>query len=284
MRLARILPFAAAALAFWPGAAPLRAATLQVEYEISMSGFSVGSADASASLNGERYNMQIQARLTGLAGAITGGRLGASASGTVASAKPLPSAYSVTSQSATEQRTVRLGMAGGNVASVDIAPPIEDRGGERVPIRDLHKRGVIDPVSALLMPFYGRGDAADPAACNRTLPVFDGAARFDIVMSFAETRVVDRAGYAGPVVVCNARYVPIAGHRPDRPATRFMQENQDISVWLAPVEGTRVMVPMRISVRTMMGVTVIDAQRWTHERDARPIPAAARRRAKAERL
>jgi hypothetical protein len=143
---------------------------------------------------------------------------------------------------------------------------------------------VIDPVSALLMPFYGRGEAADPAACNRTLPVFDGAARFDIVLSYAETRVVDRPGYAGPVVICNARYVPIAGHRPDRPGTRFMQENQEISVWLAPVEGTRILVPMRITVKTMMGVTVIDAQRWTQERDARPIPAAARRRGKAARL
>jgi hypothetical protein len=284
MRQLRILPFAAAALAACLAAAPGRAATLQVEYEISLSGFSVGSADATASLNGDRYSMQIQARLTGLAGAITGGRLGASASGSVSTAKPLPSAYTVTSQSATEQRTVRLGMARGNVASVDIAPPIEDRGGERVPIRELHKRGVIDPVSALLMPFYGRGEAADPAACNRTLPVFDGAARFDIVLSYAETRVVDRPGYAGPVVICNARYVPIAGHRPDRPGTRFMQENQEISVWLAPVEGTRILVPMRITVKTMMGVTVIDAQRWTQERDARPIPAAARRRGKAARL
>jgi hypothetical protein len=283
MRQLRILAIAAAALALWPAAGSARAASLQVEYEISVSGFSVGTADASASLNGDRYNLQIQARLTGLAGAITGGRIGASASGSVSSAKPLPSAYAVTSQSATDQRTVRLGMAGGNVASVDIAPPIEDRG-ERVPIREPHKRGVIDPVSALLMPFYGRGDAADPAACNRTLPVFDGAARFDVVLSFAETRTVDRPGYAGPVIVCNARYVPIAGHRPDRPATRFMQENQDISVWLAPVEGTRILVPMRISVRTMMGVTVIDAFRWTHDRDVRPIPSAARRRAKAERL
>jgi hypothetical protein len=284
MRLVRILPFAAAALAFWPGPAPARAASLQVEYEISLSGFSVGTADASASLNGDRYNMQIQARLTGLAGAITGGSLGASASGTVSSAKPLPSAYAVTSQSSTEQRTVRLGMAGGNVASVHIAPPLDPHG-ERVPIKELHKRGVIDPVSALLMPFYGRGEPADPAACNRTLPVFDGAARFDIVLSYAETRTVDRPGYSGPVLVCNARYVPIAGHRPDRPATQFMRDNQDLSVWLAPVEGTRILIPMRISVRTMMGVTVIDAYRWTHERDIKPIPAAARRRNnKAERL
>jgi hypothetical protein len=54
MRQLRILPFAAAALAACLAAAPGRAATLQVEYEISLSGFSVGSADATASLNGDR--------------------------------------------------------------------------------------------------------------------------------------------------------------------------------------------------------------------------------------
>jgi hypothetical protein len=42
-----------------------------------------------------------------------------------------------------------------------------------------------------------------------------------------------------------------------------MQDNRDISVWLAPVEGSRVLVPLRIAVRTMVGMSVIEASRWT---------------------
>ncbi|HEY0354042.1 MAG TPA: DUF3108 domain-containing protein, partial [Enterovirga sp.] len=61
---------------------------------------------------------------------------------------------------------------------------------------------------------------------------------------------------------CNARYIPIAGHRAERPAVKFMTENRDMSVWLAPVEGARVLVPLRISVRTMIGTTVIEAESW----------------------
>jgi hypothetical protein len=38
-----------------------------------------------------------------------------------------------------------------------------------------------------------------------------------------------------------------------------MAENKEISVWLAPVAGTNVTVPVRISVKTMIGTAVIEA-------------------------
>ena len=107
------------------------------------------------------------------------------------------------------------------------------------------------------MPVNGKGGNA--AACNRTLPIFDGAARYDIKLSQAGTRQVKIDGYSGPVAVCQARYVPIAGHRALRPSTKFMAENREISTWLAPVAGTNLMVPVRISVKTMIGTAVIEA-------------------------
>ena len=77
------------------------------------------------------------------------------------------------------------------------------------PVAEVHKRGIIDPVSALVMPVPARGEPTDPANCNRTLPIFDGAARFNMVLSYAATRIVEKPGYKGPVLVCNVRYVPI---------------------------------------------------------------------------
>ena len=61
------------------------------------------------------------------------------------------------------------------------------------------------------------------------------------------------------VAVCAARYTPISGHRPDSSATKFMAENQDMSVWLAPIEGAHVVVPLHIDVRTTVGMMSIDA-------------------------
>ena len=75
-----------------------------------------------------------------------------------------------------------MGLQAGNVAAIDIAPPLDDKP-DRVPIAEPHKRGVVDPVSALLMPVAGRGEPMDPENCNRILPVFDGASRFDVTLS-----------------------------------------------------------------------------------------------------
>ena len=61
------------------------------------------------------------------------------------------------------------------------------------------------------------------------------------------------------MLVCAARYNPIAGHRTGRKSTQFMADNKDMEVWLAPVEGPRVLLPLRISIRTMIGTTLIDA-------------------------
>jgi hypothetical protein len=56
-----------------------------------------------------------------------------------------------------------------------------------------------------------------------------------------------------------------------------MKENKDMSVWLAPVEGRRLLFPVRVAVRTMIGMSVVEASRWEVAGDAKVVPAAARR-------
>ena len=72
MRSAMAWPLAGAMMvAFGTGAAS--AASLNAQYAISLAGLPIGTADLTANLEGDGYKMDIQARLTGLAGAITGG-------------------------------------------------------------------------------------------------------------------------------------------------------------------------------------------------------------------
>lgn len=261
----------------WALAGPAGAASVRVAYALSLGGLPLGSADMVATVDGAAYTLNLQARLTGLAGMLTSGKGAASASGSAASAQPAPAAFNVFSQTSSERRTVRVGFAGGAASAVEVAPPLEERP-DRVPVLPPHKRGVVDPLSAVLMPVAGRGELTDPENCNRTVPVFDGASRFDVILSYAETRQVEKPGYSGPVLVCNVRYRPVSGHRPDRPAVRFMEENRDMSVWLAPVEGARVLIPLRIAVATTMGVSLVEATRWSAESAA---PPARARRAQA---
>jgi hypothetical protein len=253
--------------------APARATTLTADYGIWLAGIPFGSAQMTTAVEGEAYKLQLEARLTGLAGVLTSGRGGATANGALGGARPNAAAFAVLTRSSNAQVAISVALAQGNVTKVDIEPPAEPKP-DRVPLADAHKRGVIDPLSALVMPVVRRSEPLDAANCDRTVPVFDGWTRFDIALSFAETRNVDGAGYRGPVLVCNVRYTPIAGHRAERPATRFMAENRDISVWLAPVAGTRVLVPWRISVKTTLGTNVIEATKWTL--DGGVVPAAAK--------
>ncbi len=51
-----------------------------------------------------------------------------------------------------------------------------------------------------------------------------------------------------------------------------MEENKDMSVWLVPLEGQRVLVPIRISVRTMVGTSIVEASRWSFGGEAKVVP------------
>ncbi|KQT09138.1 hypothetical protein ASG40_10850 [Methylobacterium sp. Leaf399] len=240
-----------------PKASP---ALVTVEYGVNLAGIPIGTAQVSGSFEGTRYRMDVSARLTGLVGAVTGGMGSARASGLITAA-PQPSTFAIATKTSNAGIAVRMALAGGNVTQAEITPPLVDLG-DRVPITAANRKGVIDPASALMMPAIGKGALTDPENCNRTLPVFDGATRFNVTLSYGETRMVEKPGYSGPVLVCNARYQPIAGHRPDRPGVKFMEDNRDMSVWLAPVDGTRVLLPVRIAVRTTIGTNIIEATRW----------------------
>jgi hypothetical protein len=240
-----------------PLATPARAETVDIQYALTLAGLSIGTATLSGSVGRDSYKIDVKARMTGLAGMVTSGRGAGSSSGSTASGRVVPSSYALTSGGTGKVYTVRMALTGGAVSAVEIMPPLEGKV-DRVPLTEGHKRNIVDPVSALVMPVTGQG-LLDPASCSRTIPVFDGAGRFDVLLSYSATRSVDLPGYSGPVLVCAARYNPIAGHRTNRPSTQFMADNRDMEVWLVPVEGARTLLPARIAVRTMVGMTIIEA-------------------------
>lgn len=243
-------------------ATPLDAAEVQANYAITLAGLSIGKAQLAASLDGTAYTLNVNSALTGIVGAVSKGRGAATARGNVAPSGVLTNGFSLSATNGTDTRTIQIAAAFGAVRNVIIEPPFVDKGdgGDRIPLRDAHKIGVLDPVSALIMPSR-TADALDKANCERRIPVFDGSQRFDVILTYVGTRQVrTERGYSGPVLVCSARYVPVAGHRPERRVTKFMAENRNMEAWLAPVNGGKVLIPYRISVKTMIGTTVIEAE------------------------
>jgi uncharacterized protein DUF3108 len=264
------LPVLALSIGLTPGFA--EAAGLTAEYDIWLGGLPIGTASVDAKIEAEQYRVDLRARLTGLAGVLTGGKGGAVAAGLLSGQRAVPSSFSAIASSSDNTRTLRMALSSGNIRAIEINPPLEDWvRPDRIPVAEAHKRGVVDPLSALVVPAIARDGEA--SVCNRSLPVFDGATRFNIVLSYAGSKTVAKdGGYHGRVAVCAARYVPIAGHRPLRSITRFMQENQDMEAWMAPVPGTNVYMPYRISVKTLVGTTVVEASRFQSEGAAAAAP------------
>ncbi|MGH6794132.1 MAG: DUF3108 domain-containing protein, partial [Methylocella sp.] len=169
-----------------------------------------------------------------------------------------PSTYATTSASSQGIRTVRMALDAGNVKAVEIFPPFEDKEG-RVQVTAANKRNILDPATALIMAVPEGQPLVGPAACNRTIPVYDGYLRFDITLHYVGVRDVAVDGYSGPVSVCAARYTPVSGHKRDSKSTKFMAENRDIEAWLAPIERAHVVVPFHVALMTLAGPAVIDA-------------------------
>jgi len=245
-----------------------QAEALHARYGVTLLGLPLGKASLDGEVAGQTYKISINARLTGIASLVSSSKGAAVASGAFLRGLIVPSAYANTSANATQTRTVRVAMSGGSVKGIDISPPI-DPSPERVPLTDAHTRNIVDPLSAMIMPVPGSEPIMGPAACNRTIPVYDGFTRFDVTLTYIGQRQVKAKGYAGPVSVCAVRYTPIAGHRNRKPV-QFMAQNKDIEVWLAPVGANRVLVPFRISMATMIGHLNIEADEFSAAAKAAP--------------
>lgn len=238
--------------------APARAETLKAQYSVSLIGFSIGHASATGVIEPHTYRVDIAFKTTGLANLVVNTRGAAVASGALSTAGPAPSSFAFTNSNSNETRTVRMALDANAVRTVEVKPVPWDMA-VRVPVSEENKRNIVDPVSALVMRVPESQPLIGPAACNRTIPVFDGLARFDVRLFYVETKSVTTRAYAGPVAVCGARYTPISGHRLDSSSTKYMAENNEMDVWLAPLPAAHVVVPYRIAIGTSAGMLIIEA-------------------------
>ncbi len=253
-----------AALALTMTTAPLAAkaetSRLGGVYDVSVSGFKVGRGTLSLVVQGNAYSAKMGMEPAGVGSLFSTGKGGAEASGWVKGSKVYPARYTMASRAANRDFYVDLAQNGGNVRSMEVTPKFKPNK-ERIVITGKHRRNIVDPLSAILMPVKRASDRLTAKACDRKIPIFDGWTRFDVKLKFKELRQVSGRGYDGPVVVCSARWVPVAGHRPSKESVKYLRDNRDIEAWLAPVGNSSVMVPYKIAMSTKNGRLVVEASR-----------------------
>ncbi|MEP9351843.1 DUF3108 domain-containing protein [Xanthobacter sp. KR7-225] len=229
------------------------------KYSLSVAGVEFGRGTFVVQASDSAYEISGTARITGLMRAVANGKGRAAARGTLQNGRMLPRVYAMDADADGKAESARIVMLAGAVKEMDVEPELKFLP-DRVPVTDAVLKSVLDPVSGAFVYMPGTGDMLSAAACQRVIPVFDGRQRYDIALSFQRVEQVKAEGYDGPAVVCAARYRPVAGHRPTRYTVKYMVDNKDVFAWLVPIAGTRLMAPFRVSVATMIGTAVLEAE------------------------
>ena len=233
---------------------------LDARYTVSFGRIRVGEITLTVVLGDKEYAISAHGRAGGLMKALVDGEGSFSTHGIIKDDHPVPTKFSSKTVSNSETSDVIMVLDEGSVKELAASPP---PGSSRVPVTEANRQGIVDPLTAMLFSADAEGSGLSPQACRRTLPIFDGQQRYDLKFAFKRRdKVTAEKGYAGPVVVCSFRYEPIAGHNASTTLVKYLSEGREMEIALAPVAGTRFLVPFRMSVVSMLANLVIEANRF----------------------
>ena len=235
---------------------------LEAHYTATLAGIPIGKGGWTVEISDTHYTGAASGVTTGLLHAFTGGEGSTSARGTLQSGRSMSSIYASTITTSKKTDEVRLTINNGDVKEFKVDPP-QDDDSERVPLTEAHKRSILDPMTAAMVRVPGSGNLLSAEACQHTVAIFDGRLRYDLQLAFKRMdKVKADKGYAGPVVVCTVYFSPVAGYIPSRTAIKYIAKLRDMEIWLAPIAGTRVLVPYRAEGPSPVGRVKLEADEF----------------------
>jgi len=258
-----ILALALLMAAGGPGA-PAKAEESKIfaRYDIAYNGLSIGTFRFHSNWNSTAYHLRAGARISLLNGILFEWNARTESAGRLTSNGPKPERYKFGYESGEKAGSVRLRFDGSSVSNVNVDPPPKSN---RVPVQRQHMRGVIDPLSAVIGLSQFRRAKRGAQSCNDELRIFDGKMRYDITLRYKGTRRVNSAGYNGPAYVCRAKFRAIAGHKPNKEETSFLEKTNGIEVWLIPADNAELYVPYHIHLPLPIGSASLTTEEFRLE-------------------
>jgi hypothetical protein len=242
---------------------------LEASYTISFARIRVGDIAATVVFGESKYAISARGRAGGIMKVLVDGEASFATQGIIKDGYPVPTTFTSRIVSDAETSDVTMVLDEGNVKELAATP---QPGGDRVPVTEANRHRIVDPLTAMLFSAAAAGEGLSSEACRHTLPIFDGHHRYDLKLRFKRMdKVTAEKGYAGPVVVCSVSYEPIAGHRANIPLVKYLSEGREMEIALAPIAGTRLLAPFRLSVVSTLANLMIEANRF--ETITAPAPA-----------
>jgi len=224
-------------------------------YRVDLAGFNLGDFRLTTQFRGTDYEMRGEGRFSVLSGLVFDWRGTTASKGRFNGTGPEPAMYSLNFQGGDKSQQLRMTFDGGAVTQISRVPKKRPNP-HVIPITKEQLEGVLDPMTAAFLFARSGNPNGDPKVCDQTIPVFDGEARFNLILKPKRTVKLQKnssTGYSGFAAVCRVKFIPISGYRPDNPGIKLMSETNEIEVWLVSLPGTEMYVPYRIVLPTLVG-------------------------------
>ena len=227
------------------------------EYTVSFLGLSMAKAAFSSRYENHGYAISGSVSSAGLARLFDDTQGTISTSGRVLDSGVEPKAFRADYTSGKKASLIDIRFTKGNVTTTRVEPPPKVRGADWLPLGAADLAGVADPIAATII----RAKSLD-AVCGRTVKMYDGEMRADLVLAYVEKGAMSVQGYEGPTVTCRLRFQPVSGYRKGRKALEFLRNKSLIKVTFAPLGETGIYAPIHATVGTEIGTITIRARRF----------------------
>ena len=141
---------------------------LEANYIATLTGFPIGKGRWTIEIADDKFTATANGATAGMLRVFASGDGVSAARGAMVAGTPLPAIFtaSVTADKRTEE--FRMTLEGGDVKDFSVVPELEPNP-ERVPLTEVHRRGVVDPMTASLIRVPGNANMMGPEACQRTI-------------------------------------------------------------------------------------------------------------------
>lgn len=232
----------------------------ETHFNVKFGAVSVGKMVFGVSMKGNDYTFTGNGKTKGLAEWFSPGNAVIKSEGAVEGQALKASSHYLSVTEDKKTAVLKMSFSGGTVQDVSMKPDKRKKRKNKkkyVVITPDDLKNVVDPASTMVIP-VPLEKANDPnAVCNRTFRVYDGETRFDMKLTYKANKPIKTKGYDGNAYVCRFRYVPVAGHKHDEKNVERMAANNDMEIWLAPIDGgtkdQSIFTAIRISVPSWVG-------------------------------
>jgi hypothetical protein len=237
-------------------------AKLDAYYTATLLGLPIGHISLAVDLKENRFSSVATGSISGVLRLFLDAQGSVAAEGRLSGGKPVPSKFQLKLLAGKWSDEVGI-VFSGNRAKESVLSASVSQSADYVPIKDSDRVGTSDPMTALLVYVGGTGITTVPQACERTVAIFDGHTRYNLRLAFERFGMArPTEGYQGQVVVCSAKFLPVAGYDPKHFLVTHLAAQHETEIWLAPLGGTRLLVPYRASISTPMGVGILEATKF----------------------